>query len=173
MIDDNNFKMLTVLDEKSAINISREMLPFELAQKLKIADPSVFSILKTTNDIIQSVNLPWSSLADSIGMIVMGNAYPKMFTQKVIQEMRTTNRVSPLSFINANAGSAISICCTIYKFQGPTINLTIGEPYREEIALVLAKQWLLNKNATYIFMITSDVTLDEHYVVSNKLLGLK
>lgn len=172
MINQQQVSSLNVLKEQHAVDTSIYELPSNIIKTYKTADPSVFPVLKTTHDIIDSLALPWQELAPSIGVIVTGNAYPKHFTQKVIQEIKDTSRVSPLSFINANAGAAISICCTLYKFQGPTINFTMSAPYREQAMTLLATQWLANKSAQYIFMVVADVTKEGKYSAWNRLVNL-
>ncbi|MFZ2314892.1 MAG: hypothetical protein WAW86_04430 [Gammaproteobacteria bacterium] len=164
--------MLQILHECNASNITLEDMPSDLVKMVRVSDPSIWPILFATNEIINTVDLPWQHIANDVGMIMVGNSYPKKYSKKVMTEVSTTGRVSPLSFINANAGAAISICCTTYKFQGPTINLTMSNLIREQIASVIAKQWLNNGDAKYIFLVTADFNGQDECVVNNKLISL-
>jgi hypothetical protein len=164
-------KSSKIIYKTYAVNTSLEDLPEGLAKTVKTVDPMVLTILATVNETMNAVNIPWQDIAVNIGMIVSGNAYPKHYTQKVITELRTKNRVSPLSFINSNAGAAISICCTTYKFQGPTINLTISGKKSEKLGEIIINQWLSNGDAEYVFYITADFNEGGACAVSNKLIG--
>ena len=112
----------------------------------------------------EKVPLDWKSIAAKTGFIMIGNACPRKATQKVIQELSTRNNVSPMSFINANAGAAISICATHYGFQGPSINFTTGADAPWEIALLLAHQWLQLKDVEAIFLLHARYQQDVLYV---------
>lgn len=162
--------VLRTVYEATAINTKHHELPTEIAKGLKLSDPTIFSLLKSTHDILSAVDIPWIELADRIGIIVVGNAYPRQYSKKVVNELSIQRRVSPMSFINANAGAAISICCTTFKFRGPTINLTMSDNIRSEIAAFIAKQWLTNNDAKYLFIVTSDFNADDECIVHNKLI---
>jgi hypothetical protein len=166
------FDTFTILHEHSSQNTSLQDLPEDLAKSVRMSDPVVWPILKTTHDIINTTNLPWKEIANEVGIIVVGNAFPKQYTKKIVNELSEHGRVSPLSFINANAGAAISICCTIYKFQGPTINFTASDENCHNIAAILAQQWLKSGAAKYIFFVIADENEQNGYSVNNKLITL-
>lgn len=156
----------------SVCNIQREQLPNHLASQVRICDPSVWSILSTVHQMTEKVPLDWKSIAAKTGFIMLGNASPSKATQKVIQELNTRNHVSPMSFINANAGAAISICATHYGFQGPSINFTTGADASWKIALILAQHWLQLSDVEAIFLIHARYDQDLLYV-DNFLLSAK
>ena len=164
---------MKILHQSHASNVVLTDLPVELGKKVKTTDPVVWPILLTTAEIHSALNLPWPTISSQVGMIMYGNSYPKQASEKIIAEIKTKNRVSPLNFINANAGAAISVCCTTYQFRGPTLNLTMSDIETEKIALIIADDWLRKGDANYIFLVKADHDDGGNWVVNNKLLTLQ
>ena len=165
-----NIDKFKILSETTINNSLSYALPELLFKKIKNSDPTVSSLVTAIYQIMSNVILPWETEGSEVGIIVVGNALPQVTTNKLIMELRNHGRVSPLNFINANAGAAISICCTLFKFQGPTMNLTNSDSTGIAAATILASNWLNKQLAKYIFLINADVDNKQEYTVNCKLL---
>lgn len=142
---------------------------FFLSEK-KIAvqqfDPVIYSNLATLFYLstLLSENAPSSENAPlkpaSIGIIQVSPYVPTTLDLRIYAGLEK-QRVSPLQFISANAGAALSIACTQFKWQGPTLNITM--PPRKDVikkAAILAQSWLLQGSADFLFLIIDGFDTD-------------
>lgn len=166
------YSSLKILHEVSAQEDCFDQLPDDLKRLTTMNDPSVWPVLLTTHSILRAITLQHDVSASQISMLVCGNVYPALYAKKVLLEVQNKRRVSPLSFINANAGAAISVCCTTFHFQGPSLNLTMPSENGEQFAEILIKKWLNNKDANYVFWVSTKILGDDRYEVRNRLVSI-
>lgn len=140
-----------------------------LRRGLKTADPLSLNVLFTVDELYQQHQALLDNHLESVGIIQFGTAFPVNTSEKIIHDMAIKSRVSPVDFINANVGAPISICCTRYRFQGPTMVLTMPQRTGKEIALSLAREWL-TQQATYLFLIQADHTREHEIEITTQLV---
>ena len=140
-----------------------------LRRGLKTADPLSLNVLFTVDELYQQHKGLLNNHLESVGVIQFGTAFPVNTSEKIIHDMAIKSRVSPVDFINANVGAPISICCTRYRFQGPTMVLTMPQRTGKEIALSLAREWL-TQQATYLFLIQADHTREHESEITTQLV---
>lgn len=152
-----------------------EQFPFhelddEMKKGIKNADPTIWPVLASVSRLYKIWADALHARRDHVGIIHYGGAFPKATALKVVNEIKSNRRVSPVSFINANAGAATSICCTKFGFHGPTINLTMRSAHARGIAAALATQWLRKRQAAYLFIIEANFNSDDGICVTNTLV---
>ena len=142
-----------------------------LRKGLKSADPTTYSVLYAVNEIYQQHAAVLDKAKQNVGFIYYGSAYPKITTARIVNDLANKGRVSPVDFINANAGAAASICCTRFGFQGPSMVLTMPAITSESVARGLALHWLNTRHAEYLFLVAADFTEGDTVQVSASLLS--
>jgi hypothetical protein len=127
---------------------------------LKSADPYVFPVFDSVTKIIKGYRHLFEDQTNRVGFIMVGESYPKKTTEKILETLNSSRRVSPIQFINANAGAAISYCCTKFLFRGPTLNISSSTESALAIADLVAGSWLDKKHAYGVFCINT--AMDEN-----------
>ncbi|SCC93164.1 conserved hypothetical protein [Thiomonas sp. X19] len=146
-----------VLSVGRASSLDYGSLDKTLRAGLKTADPLVWSVLACVAGLHELHRQALQECADQIGLIQYGDGFPRATASRVFEEIRSRRRVSPNTFVNANAGAALSVCCTKLGYRGPTINLTMPRVQAQAIAQVLAARWLRDAHAAYLYFVaTSD-----------------
>jgi hypothetical protein len=135
--------------------VDYDSLDKTLRAGLKTADPLVWSVLACVAGLHASHRQALQDSADRVGLIQYGDGFPRATASRVIEEMRSRRRVSPNTFVNANAGAAVSVCCTKLGYRGPTINLTMPRAQAQGIARVLAARWLGDGHAAYLYFVAA------------------
>jgi hypothetical protein len=151
-------------------------MPFELLDPewragVRNADPVVWPALQAVGRLYRANRARLEPHADHIGMIYYGSAFPKTTAQRVMTDVRESGRVSPTAFIHANAGAALSICCTRFGFRGPTMNLTMPAGRARLLVDALAERWLAACNARYLILVASEVGANEDVEMTAALIG--
>lgn len=126
-------------------------------------------MLFTVDEIYQQHQALLDMHHESVGFIQFGTAFPLNTSEKIINDMAIKSRVSPVDFINANVGAPVSICCTRYRFQGPTMVLTMPQRTGKEIAMSPAREWLMQQ-ATYLFLIQADHARENEIEITTQLV---
>jgi hypothetical protein len=145
-----------IVDTCEVHGIAYEQLDSEVRDGVRNADPTVWTVLECVGRIYRAHRARLEPHQEHIGMIHSGSAYPKATAQRVMTDLERSGRVSPAAFINANAGAALSICCTRFGLRGPTMNLTMPATDARMLVDVLARQWLRQDNARYLILIAAD-----------------
>jgi hypothetical protein len=146
----------TIVDSCERRSMAYEQLDPEIGNGLRNADPTVWPVLDSVAALYRANRARLEPHRDHVGMIHYGSAYPKAIAQRVIADMSRNGRVSPAAFINANAGAALSICCTRFGFRGPTMNLTMPAASARTLVDVLAARWLGQGSARYLILVAAD-----------------
>ncbi|WP_081074067.1 hypothetical protein [Burkholderia multivorans] len=143
------------IDVRESAIRSHDTLPPSLQSGTRNADPSVWPVLDSVGALFDANRHRLEQEADDVGMICFGNAFPKATSQRIISDIARAGRVSPTAFINANAGAALSICCTRFGFRGPTLNLTMHEDRARYIVDAIASSWLEGGSARYLILVNT------------------
>lgn len=143
-----------------------------LRRGLKSADPLVFSVLQSVGNLQRQHAGALDEQRVHVGMIQYGTAFPSQLTGRIVGDLQARGRLSPVDFINANAGAPLSICCTRYGFQGPTLVLTMPDADARPIAESLAQHWLQDGQAKFLFLCRADFAPDRGIEVQTRLLCL-
>lgn len=143
---------MKTIDTRVSNSIGYSDLDEPLRRGLKSSDPLVFSVLASVDMLHEQYQDQLQAHAHNVGMIQYGNAFPNTLTKKIVTDLQVRGRVSPVDFINANAGAPLSICCTRYGFHGPTLVLTMPDSSAEVVASGLAEHWLRSGQADYLFL---------------------
>ncbi|KTC41001.1 hypothetical protein [Pseudomonas sp. L5B5] len=163
---------MKTLDISNAHSLTYSDLDENLRRGLKSSDPLVFSVLESVSALHQQHVGALEEHRANVGMIQYGSAFPSQLTGKIVSDLQARGRVSPVDFINANAGAPLSICCTRYGFQGPTLVLTMPEATSRPIADSLAQHWLQSGQAEYLFLCRADFEPDRGIEVQTRLVCL-
>ncbi|WP_118182498.1 hypothetical protein [Paraburkholderia phosphatilytica] len=155
--------------EVAGIDISR-MHP-EISAGMRNADPVVLPVLEAVGRLYRVHRARLEPHTDRIGMIQSGLAFPRAKSQRVFSDVSRNGRVSPVAFINANAGAAISFCCTRFGFRGPTLHLTMTALRAQSLANALAATWLARGDARYLILATADFSEHDDIRVTAVLAG--
>lgn len=147
---------------------SAERLDKSLRSGLRGVDPSVVPALAAVAELRHAI--PRAD-GDRIGVIWCGTAYPRRAAEAVRRELQSNGRVSPTSFINANAGAAVSICCTKLALRGPTMALTMSGSIARRVAELLAAGWLRRRHADHVIMVVAEFGMRDEIVVDARLLA--
>jgi hypothetical protein len=145
-----------ILDICEQQDIAYEQLHPDVRSGVRNADPVVWPVLEAVGRLYRAHRERLESDANHVGMIHYGSAYPKTTSRRVMTDVSRTGRVSPVAFINANAGAALSICCTRFGFRGPTMNLTMSAMRARTLADVLAVRWLAQGDARHLILVAAD-----------------
>lgn len=148
-------------------DVSVERLDKSLRSGLRGVDPSVVPALAAVAELRDSI--PRVD-GERIGVIWCGTAYPRRAAEAVRRELQSNGRVSPTSFINANAGAAVSICCTKLSLRGPTMTLTMSGSIACRVADLLAAGWLRRRHADHVIMVVAEFGKRDEIVVDARLL---
>ena len=160
-----------VIDTCERGSIAYEQLDPEVRGGLRNADPTVWPVLEAVAQLYRTNLERLEAQRDHVGMIHYGSAYPKVTAQRVITDVSRSGRVSPAAFINANAGAALSICCTRFGFRGPTMNLTMPSAAARTLVDALAARWLGQGNARYLILVAADFGTAADLRVTGTLIG--
>jgi len=163
---------MKTIDISNANSLTYSDLDETLRRGLKSADPLVFSVLESVNALQQRHLGVLDAHRRNVGMIQYGSAFPSHLTARIVSDIQTRSRVSPVDFINANAGAPLSICCTRYGFQGPTLVLTMPATTARPIADSLAQHWLQSGQADYLFLCRAEFGPDRAIEVETQLVCL-
>ncbi|MGJ8521681.1 hypothetical protein R84981_000342 [Carnimonas sp. R-84981] len=161
---------MNIISSSIASSLIWSDLSVTLRRGLKIADPLSLNVLFTVDELYQQHQALLDKHHEHVGFIQFGTSFPANTSEKIINDMEQKSRVSPVDFINANVGAPISICCTRYRFQGPTMVLTMKQLTGRNIALSLAKQWL-EQQAMYLFLVQADHTCEHGIEVTTQLVA--
>lgn len=160
---------MKIISSSTANSLIWSDLNETLRRGLKTADPLSLNVLFTVDEIYQQHQALLDKHHESVGFIQFGTAFPVNTSEKIINDMAIKSRVSPVDFINANVGAPVSICCTRYRFQGPTMVLTMPQRTGKEIAMSLAREWL-TQQATYLFLIQADHARENEIEITTQLV---
>ncbi|EKD5159326.1 hypothetical protein L8T00_02405 [Enterobacter cloacae] len=160
---------MKIVSSSTASSLIWSDLDETLRRGLKTADPLSLNVLFTVDEIYQQHQALLDMHHESVGFIQFGTAFPLNTSEKIINDMAIKSRVSPVDFINANVGAPVSICCTRYRFQGPTMVLTMPQRTGKEIAMSLAREWL-TQQATYLFLIQADHARENEIEITTQLV---
>ncbi len=160
---------MKIVSSSTASSLIWSDLDETLRRGLKTADPLSLNVLFTVDEIYQQHQALLDMHHESVGFIQFGTAFPLNTSEKIINDMAIKSRVSPVDFINANVGAPVSICCTRYRFQGPTMVLTMPQRTGKEIAMSLARDWL-TQQATYLFLIQADHARENEIEITTQLV---
>lgn len=160
---------MKIISSSTANSLIWSDLNETLRRGLKTADPLSLNVLFTVDEIYQQHQALLDKHHESVGFIQFGTAFPVNTSEKIINDMAIKSRVSPVDFINANVGAPVSICCTRYRFQGPTMVLTMPQRTGKEIAISLAREWL-TQQATYLFLIQADHARENEIEITTQLV---
>ncbi|TFB27545.1 hypothetical protein E3U32_05660 [Lelliottia nimipressuralis] len=160
---------MKIISSSTANSLIWSDLNETLRRGLKTADPLSLNVLFTVDEIYQQHQALLDKHHESVGFIQFGTAFPVNTSEKIINDMAIKSRVSPVDFINANVGAPVSICCTRYRFQGPTMVLTMPQRTGKEIAMSLAREWL-TQQATYLFLIQADRARENEIEITTQLV---
>lgn len=160
---------MKIVSSSTASSLIWSDLDETLRRGLKTADPLSLNVLFTVDEIYQQHQALLDIHHESVGFIQFGTAFPLNTSEKIINDMAIKSRVSPVDFINANVGAPVSICCTRYRFQGPTMVLTMPQRTGKEIAMSLAREWL-TQQATYLFLIQADHARENEIEITTQLV---
>ncbi|MDE1180642.1 hypothetical protein [Paraburkholderia sp.] len=145
-----------VIERCALRGIGYEHLHDDVRSGMKNADPAVWPVLEAVGRVYRAHRRELDAHGDATGVIQSGSAFPKATAQRVIADIARSGRVSPVAFINANAGAALSICCTRFGLRGPTLNLTMPSTRARAMVDALAARWLAQRDAQYLFLIEAD-----------------
>lgn len=162
-------QLMKIVSSSTASSLIWSDLDETLRRGLKTADPLSLNVLFTVDEIYQQHQALLDMHHESVGFIQFGTAFPLNTSEKIINDMAIKSRVSPVDFINANVGAPVSICCTRYRFQGPTMVLTMPQRTGKEIAMSLAREWL-TQQATYLFLIQADHARENEIEITTQLV---
>jgi hypothetical protein len=160
-----------ILDICEVHGATYEQLDPDVRGGVRHADPAVWPVLECVARLYRARRTRLEPHRDHVGVIQSGSAYPKATAQRVRADLERSGRVSPAAFINANAGAALSICCTRFGFRGPTLNLTMPAADAKPLVDVLATRWLRQGNARYLILIAADFDVTEEVRVTGTLIG--
>lgn len=160
---------MKIISSSTANSLIWSDLNETLRRGLKTADPLSLNVLFTVDELYQQHQALLDKHHESVGFIQFGTAFPVNTSEKIINDMAIKSRVSPVDFINANVGAPVSICCTRYRFQGPTMVLTMPQRTGKEIAISLASEWL-TQQATYLFLIQADHARENEIEITTQLV---
>lgn len=160
---------MNIVSSSTASSLIWSDLNETLRRGLKTADPLSLNILFTVDELYQKHQALLDKYHESVGFIQFGTAFPVNTSEKIINDLAIKSRVSPVDFINANVGAPISICCTRYRFQGPTMVLTMPQRTGKEVAMSLASEWL-TQQATHLFLIQADHTREHEIEITTQLV---
>lgn len=160
---------MKIISSSTANSLIWSELNETLRRGLKTADPLSLNVLFTVDELYQQHQALLDKHHESVGFIQFGTAFPVNTSEKIINDMAIKSRVSPVDFINANVGAPVSICCTRYRFQGPTMVLTMPQRTGKEIAMSLAREWL-TQQATYLFLIQADHARENEIEITTQLV---
>ncbi|WP_336209927.1 hypothetical protein [Enterobacter sp. P82] len=160
---------MKIISSSTANSLIWSDLNETLRRGLKTADPLSLNVLFTVDELYQQHQALLDKHHESVGFIQFGTAFPVNTSEKIINDMAIKSRVSPVDFINANVGAPVSICCTRYRFQGPTMVLTMLQRTGKEIAMSLAREWL-TQQATYLFLIQADHARENEIEITTQLV---
>ncbi|AVL19376.1 TPA: hypothetical protein SCR94_001723 [Enterobacter cloacae] len=160
---------MKIVSSSTASSLIWSDLDETLRRGVKTADPLSLNVLFTVDEIYQQHQALLDMHHESVGFIQFGTAFPLNTSEKIINDMAIKSRVSPVDFINANVGAPVSICCTRYRFQGPTMVLTMPQRTGKEIAMSLAREWLMQQ-ATYLFLIQADHARENEIEITTQLV---
>lgn len=160
---------MKIISSSTANSLIWSDLNETLRRGLKTADPLSLNVLFTVDELYQQHQALLDKHHESVGFIQFGTAFPVNTSEKIINDMAIKSRVSPVDFINANVGAPVSICCTRYRFQGPTMVLTMPQRTGKEIAMSLAREWL-TQQATYLFLIQADHARENEIEITTQLV---
>ncbi|PTR23747.1 MULTISPECIES: hypothetical protein [unclassified Pseudomonas] len=163
---------MKTIDNSNASSLTYSDLDESLRRGLKSADPLVFSVLESVDALQRRHQDVLHAHRGNVGMIQYGSAFPSHLTAKIVGDVQARSRVSPIDFINANAGAPLSVCCTRYGFQGPTLVLTMPGATARPIAESLAHHWLQSGQADYLFLCRADFGVDRAIDVETRLVCL-
>lgn len=150
---------LAVLAERAVDGRGLADLGEGLRRGLRGADPSVLPVLAATTLILGATPGQRLPDGDRVGLVQFGDAHPRKTAEAVRRGVADKGRVSPSDFINANAGAAVSTCCTRLGLMGPTMTLTMAGPTAAWVAERLAQGWLLRRHADRVVVV--EATLGE------------
>lgn len=159
-----------IVDTCEVHGIAYEQLDSELRGGVRNADPTVWTVLECVAQLYRAHCSRLEPHRDHVGVIHSGSAYPKATAQRVMVDLNRSGRVSPAAFINANAGAALSICCTRFGFRGPTMNLTMPASDARTLVDMLATRWLRQDNARYLILIAADFDAEGQVWVTGMLI---
>lgn len=160
---------MKIISSSTANSLIWSDLNETLRRGLKTADPLSLNVLFTVDELYQQHQALLDKHHESVGFIQFGTAFPVNTSEKIINDMAIKSRVSPVDFINANVGAPVSICCTRYRFQGPTMVLTMPQRTGKGIAMSLAREWL-TQQATYLFLIQADRARENEIEITTQLV---
>ncbi|MCU6204751.1 hypothetical protein [Enterobacter cloacae] len=160
---------MKIVSSSTASSLIWSDLDETLRRGVKTADPLSLNVLFTVDEIYQQHQALLDMHHESVGFIQFGTAFPLNTSEKIINDMAIKSRVSPVDFINANVGAPVSICCTRYRFQGPTMVLTMPQRTGKEIAMSLAREWLMQQ-ATYLFLVQADHARENEIEITTQLV---
>lgn len=162
-------QLMKIVSSSTASSLIWSDLDETLRRGVKTADPLSLNVLFTVDEIYQQHQALLDMHHESVGFIQFGTAFPLNTSEKIINDMAIKSRVSPVDFINANVGAPVSICCTRYRFQGPTMVLTMPQRTGKEIAMSLAREWLMQQ-ATYLFLVQADHARENEIEITTQLV---
>ncbi len=137
---------------------------------LRFDEPYLHAIVENVEALLhQNKVLHRYSNTDDVGIIVYGLARPFISEEKIIKSCRKIKRVSPMLYAVANAGSPISVVCTLFKLHGPTLNLSITLERGHAIARCVAQQWLENNKASCVLLIAVLAKTKKTFCVKTKI----
>ncbi|KVD74855.1 hypothetical protein WS62_04030 [Burkholderia sp. ABCPW 14] len=152
---------LDCIDARESSTANHAELPADIRGGAKQADPAVWPVLDTVWRLYSEHRARLDPHLEHVGMIHYGSAFPKRAARQVIDDVARSGRVSPLTFIHANAGAALSICCTRFGFRGPTLNLTMAAADAGRFADIAAARWLERGDARYLFVVAAEFDANE------------
>jgi hypothetical protein len=159
-----------VVDTCERRSMTYEQLDPEVRNGVRNADPTVWPVLESVGQLYRAHCMQLEAHLDHVGMIHFGSAYPKATAQRVTADVARSGRVSPAAFINANAGAAVSLCCTRFGFRGPTMAVTMPTADAKTLVDVLATQWLRQGNARYLILVAADLDAANDMQVTSTLI---
>lgn len=162
---------ITTLDRCMIRGMSSDLLDEKLGKGLKTADPIALPVLAAVAQAHRLAQSHRPIERSQAGLVFYGRAYPKAAAAAVMEEVRSKRRVSPIGFINANAGAPISICCTRLGLRGPTMNLTMGGPVARLVAECLARSWLERRHADIVILIEAEPCPADTVIVTAEILA--
>ena len=168
---DKKISAIKVRCIKYSSNIDYENLPLNLQKNTKQLDSTIWPIVYTTHLIVNEMDIDWMSCAEKVGFIMIGNVFPRETSGLIRNELLEKGKVAPFHFISANAGAAISTCCTTFGFKGPTLNLTMPND-DFNIAKSIAESWIIKDVVKYVFFLTTKYLNHEEFAMTNSLLSL-
>lgn len=151
--------------------VTREDVPASLMQDIRYVDPIMWPSLLGIYELLQL--LDQRPRPNEVALIHCGNnRYPKIASHVALREGSMSGSATPFHFAAVNATESISMICSIFHFNGPTMSLS-SPVEKALLTMETIIQYWFHQNIKSIFVIKQDQLLTaqvEHVFVCNEAI---